>query len=444
MTKLIFEDTDFFQKYAVLKNDKLIYLEVVEKNRFAKLGDIYLGKVKNVVKGLEAAFLDLGEGIGFLPIKNNILVKGDTLLVQVIKEGNDSKKPKLSEEIILKGHYIVFIPTEKSINVSKKLEKDDITEIVDRLNVEYPETGIIIRTQAKNTNYNSIKQELDLLMQQYKDIIDISQLGLVFTESNFEFKISELNDKYNIDEIITNDFSFYKKNKLNYFKKSINIIHKENYCFNYSGINLDNLMNQHLKFEKFGLFIQKTEAMTVIDIDSGYIKDHKLVDKLIYDINLEAVEKVLELVEILDIGGIIIVDLINMTVENKERLDFYMQNMLKSQKKKIKIAPVTKSNLLEIIRQKSTNSIIEKLTKPCEFCNGSGRTYKDNFILDEFELDLKNCISSETYNEVNISTKEEIYIRLLPYLKKLEEKYNCSLLFIKSYDNTDKIKIIIN
>lgn len=444
MTKLIFEDTDFFQKYAVLKNDKLIYLEVVEKNRFAKLGDIYLGKVKNVVKGLEAAFLDLGEGVGFLPIKNNILVKGDTLLVQVIKEGNDSKKPKLSEEIILKGHYIVFIPTEKSINVSKKLEKDDITEIVDRLNVEYPETGIIIRTQAKNTNYNSIKQELDLLMQQYKDIIDISQLGLVFTESNFEFKISELNDKYNIDEIITNDFSFYKKNKLNYFKKSINIIHKENYCFNYSGINLDNLMNQHLKFEKFGLFIQKTEAMTVIDIDSGYIKDHKLVDKLIYDINLEAVEKVLELVEILDIGGIIIVDLINMTVENKERLDFYMQNMLKSQKKKIKIGPVTKSNLLEIIRQKSTNSIIEKLTKPCEFCNGSGRSYKDNFILDEFELDLKNCISSETYNEVNISTKEEIYIRLLPYLKKLEEKYNCSLLFIKSYDNTDKIKIIIN
>lgn len=444
MTKLIFEDTDFFQKYAVLKNDKLIYLEVVEKNRFAKLGDIYLGKVKNVVKGLEAAFLDLGEGVGFLPIKNNILVKGDTLLVQVIKEGNDSKKPKLSEEIILKGHYIVFIPTEKSINVSKKLEKDDITEIVDRLNVEYPETGIIIRTQAKNTNYNSIKQELDLLMQQYKDIIDISQLGLVFTESNFEFKISELKDKYNIDEIITNDFSFYKKNKLNYFKKSINIIHKENYCFNYSGINLDNLMNQHLKFEKFGLFIQKTEAMTVIDIDSGYIKDHKLVDKLIYDINLEAVEKVLELVEILDIGGIIIVDLINMTVENKERLDFYMQNMLKSQKKKIKIGPVTKSNLLEIIRQKSTNSIIEKLTKPCEFCNGSGRSYKDNFILDEFELDLKNCISSETYNEVNISTKEEIYIRLLPYLKKLEEKYNCSLLFIKSYDNTDKIKIIIN
>lgn len=444
MTKLIFEDTDFFQKYAVLKNDKLIYLEVVEKNRFAKLGDIYLGKVKNVVKGLEAAFLDLGEGVGFLPIKNNILVKGDTLLVQVIKEGNDSKKPKLSEEIILKGHYIVFIPTEKSINVSKKLEKDDITEIVDRLNVEYPETGIIIRTQAKNTNYNSIKQELDLLMQQYKDIIDISQLGLVFTESNFEFKISELNDKYNIDEIITNDFSFYKKNKLNYFKKSINIIHKENYCFNYSGINLDNLMNQHLKFEKFGLFIQKTEAMTVIDIDSGYIKDHKLVDKLIYDINLEAVEKVLELVEILDIGGIIIVDLINMTVENKERLDFYMQNMLKSQKKKIKIGPVTKSNLLEIIRQKSTNSIIEKLTKPCEFCNGSGRSYKDNFILDEFELDLKNCISSEIYNEVNISTKEEIYIRLLPYLKKLEEKYNCSLLFIKSYDNTDKIKIIIN
>lgn len=444
MIKLIFEDTDFFQKYAVLKNDKLIYLEVVEKNRFAKLGDIYLGKVKNVVKGLEAAFLDLGEGVGFLPIKNNILVKGDTLLVQVIKEGNDSKKPKLSEEIILKGHYIVFIPTEKSINVSKKLEKDDITEIVDRLNVEYPETGIIIRTQAKNTNYNSIKQELDLLMQQYKDIIDISQLGLVFTESNFEFKISELNDKYNIDEIITNDFSFYKKNKLNYLKKSINIIHKENYCFNYSGINLDNLMNQHLKFEKFGLFIQKTEAMTVIDIDSGYIKDHKLVDKLIYDINLEAVEKVLELVEILDIGGIIIVDLINMTVENKERLDFYMQNMLKSQKKKIKIGPVTKSNLLEIIRQKSTNSIIEKLTKPCEFCNGSGRSYKDNFILDEFELDLKNCISSETYNEVNISTKEEIYIRLLPYLKKLEEKYNCSLLFIKSYDNTDKIKIIIN
>lgn len=442
MIKLIFEDTDLFQKYAILENNSLLYLEVVEKDRFASLGDIYLGRVKNVVKGLEAAFLDLGEGVGFLPIKKDKLVQGDSVLVQVIKEGNDSKKPKLSKDIMLKGRYVIYVPFEDEISISKKLTDADAEVIVDNLKLEYPKKGIIIRTQAKNIDYNVIKQELDLLIQKYQDIIEVNRVGCLHTDNNPEFKIAEFIDKYKVNEITTNDFEFYKRNKISYFREDITLKHQENYCFNYNGINLQNLMNQHIKFDKFSLFVQKTEAMTVVDIDSGHIKDTKLMESLIYDINLAALEKILELLEILDIGGIIIVDLINMTDENKERLDFKLQNMLKSQRKKVKISPITKSNLLEIIRQKSTNSIIEKLTKPCEICSGSGRTYKDKFILDEFELDLKNNTSSEDFTEIKIISNEVLYKRLLPSLEKLANKYNCSLSFINSDDYKNKIKII--
>lgn len=442
MIKLIFEDTDLFQKYAILENNSLLYLEVVEKDRFASLGDIYLGRVKNVVKGLEAAFLDLGEGVGFLPIKKDKLVQGDSVLVQVIKEGNDSKKPKLSKDIMLKGRYVIYVPFEDEISISKKLTDADAEVIVDNLKLEYPKKGIIIRTQAKNIDYNVIKQELDLLIQKYQDIIEVNRVGCLHTDNNPEFKIAELIDKYKVNEITTNDFEFYKRNKISYFREDITLKHQENYCFNYNGINLQNLMNQHIKFDKFSLFVQKTEAMTVVDIDSGHIKDTKLMESLIYDINLAALEKILELLEILDIGGIIIVDLINMTDENKERLDFKLQNMLKSQRKKVKISPITKSNLLEIIRQKSTNSIIEKLTKQCEICSGSGRTYKDKFILDEFELDLKNNTSSEDFTEIKIISNEVLYKRLLPSLEKLANKYNCSLSFINSDDYKNKIKII--
>lgn len=444
MIKLVFEDTNFFHKYAVLEDKKLLYLEVLEKNKAAKLGDIYFARVKNVVKGLNAAFLDLGEDVGFLPDKNLDLKNGDELLVQVIKEGNVSKKPKLAKEISLKGNYVVYLPDENNISISKKIKSDKINEIADKLKLDYPDTGLIIRTQSDTASYEAISRELEDLKAKYTNIKQINSIGLIASENEIEYKISELISKFKVDFICTNNNEFYKNNKLKYAKKTIQIEYKDNYCFNHSGINLENLLNQHIKFENFSLYIQKTEAMTVVDIDSGYIKNEKISDINIYEINVAAIEKIFEIIDILDIGGIIVVDLINMTQLNKEKLDFYLQDMVKSHKKKIKVSPITKSSLLEITRQKSNSSLLEKLTNTCSKCSGSGREYSDKFILDDFELDLRNMLSMTTETEVKVLSSEKLYIKLSEELKLLEELYNCKLVFIKSDDDINKMKIIIN
>lgn len=442
MVKLVFEDTSFFHKYAVLENNALIYLEIIEKDKFGKLGDIYLAKVENVVKGLSAAFLDLGGGTGFLPFQDRRIVKGDKLIVQVVKEGDKSKKPKLSSEISLKGRYSVFLPYENTISISKKISDIDMSDIVDKLKLNYENKGIILRTESAKATYEDICEDINYLLERYDLIKSATDVGILLSDNKPEFKILELIEKFKVEDISTNSEDFYKGNKLKFLKRLIKIDYKENYCFNYSGINLKNLLSHNIKFDNFSIFVQKTEAMTVIDIDSGYIKQDKIKDSQIYEVNKEAVDKIFELIDILDIGGIIVVDLINMTQLNKEKLDFYLQNVVKSHKKKVRVSPVTKNNLLEIIRQKSNNSVVEILTENCRCCQGSGRVYKDKLILDEFELDLKNSIYSGR-EEIRIALTENLYIRIKTQLLELEKKYNCHLNFIKD-DNVQNIKIIIN
>lgn len=442
MAKLVFEDTSFFYKYAVLENNDLIHLEILEKDKFGKLGDIYFAEVENVVKGLNAAFLNLGDGNGFLPLQDKKIIKGEKLLVQVVKEGNQSKKPKLSLELSLKGRYSVLLPNENNISISKKISESEMNDTVEKLKVDYKDRGIILRTESANANYEAICEDINYLLESYDLIKSVKAVGILFSDDNPEFKILELIDKFKIDEISTNSEAFYKKNKIKFLKDLIKIDYKENYCFNYNGINLKNILSHNIKFDNFSLFVEKTEAMTVIDIDSGYIKQEKIKDSQIYELNKEAVDKIFELVYILDIGGIIVVDLINMTQLNKEKLDFYIQNVVKSHKKKIRVSPITKNNLLEIIRQKSSASIVESLTETCHHCQGSGRVYKDKLILDEFELDLKNSIYSGR-EEFKIVLNENLYIRVKPQLLELEKKYNCHLSFIKD-DNLSDIKIIIN
>ena len=110
--KLLIEDTLSFTKYAIIDNKELIYIDIIEKNDDARLDDIFIGEVVQIVSGLDAAFVNIGINTGFMPMKNSKAKVGDRIAVQVIKEGNESKKPKLTQDISLRGNYAVLLPNE--------------------------------------------------------------------------------------------------------------------------------------------------------------------------------------------------------------------------------------------------------------------------------------------------------------------------------------------
>jgi len=442
--KLIIEEGRFFQKYAVINKKELIYLEIIEKDESIKLDDIFYGEVQNVVKGLNAAFIDIGVGVGFLPLKEEKMLKGQKLLVQVAKEGNEFKKAKLSTDISIKGNYVVLLPNDVKIKVPKKISAEASAELLEKIALAHEGLGMILRTKAFEATFETVSKEITELSQTSFEMANQTKLGLALSQDDSDLQIEELIYKYKVKEVVTNNQTYYKNNKMKYFKKNIEFKMVENFCFNHNGINLAKLIQNYFKFDGFNLSIEKTEAMTVVDVDSGYIDNNKLNEAQIYEINMSAINKTLEIIKLLNIGGIIIIDLINTSLETRNKLNDYVSISMKDHGKAIKASKITKNNLLEIIRQKTSSSIVEKLTQKCEFCSGSGRTHKNAFILDEFEIQLKSILSNQQKKAHSVLIPENRYESLIETLKEIAKEYDCELVYLKSNDILNNIKIISN
>ena len=438
--KLLIEDTLSFTKYAIIDNKELIYIDIIEKNDDARLDDVFIGEVVQIVSGLDAAFVNIGINTGFLPMKNSKAKVGDRIAVQVIKEGNESKKPKLTQDISLRGNYAVLLPNEKNLKIPRNInpEKESVAE---RIKNAHEGTGLILRTKAFESDYEDINSDICCLKEKYSLFISKNEIGSRISQNDMDSKIDELLNKFMISDILTNDKNYYIINRKKMLTRNMRFECIENYCFNHNGVNVENLIKRKFEFADFSIHIEKTEAMTVIDIDSGYIDNSRLKESHFFEINRKAVFKSLELINLLDIGGIIIIDLINMPQSLRVQLDEYVSDIMKNQKKQMRHSKITKNSLLEIICQKSSMSLIEKLTCSCERCNGTGRAYSDALLLDEFEIALRSKINNTGKKEYAVSVPYDRYERLLGHLVRLEKYFECEFHYEKEYEAIHEIKI---
>ncbi|WP_028829642.1 ribonuclease E/G [Proteocatella sphenisci] len=439
--KLLIENTLFFNKYAVVDdNNSLLFIDVVEKNNDVKLDDIFIGETVKVVNGLNAAFVNIGDNTGFLPLKNDKVVNGDKIIVQVIKEGNISKKPKLTQDITLRGKYIVLLPNEKTIKApkAKKLEGENIIE---KLKLDYPEIGMILRTKSLEAPYPDVRAEIDTLIQKYESFVSKKTHGEKLSQNDIENKVDQLIDKYDINDVLTNDQNYYIMNKKKFINMNLQIRYVQDYCFNHNGVNINSLIKQKFEFNDFSIQMDKTEAMTVIDVDSGYMDNSRLKESKFFEINKSAISKSIELITLLDIGGIILIDLINVSQDLREMLDDYVSGLVKKQKRHMKQSKITKNSLLEIICQKSSMSLTEKLTQKCHLCQGSGLLYSDEYLLDEFEITLKNKINNTDKKQYTVLVPAYRYDNIRLKLKQLENLHECIFYYEHSDDILHEIKI---
>ena len=376
------------KKYIALINDGILeeyYEENNESNR--NEGNIYIGIVKDIIKGMQAAFVDIGtEKNGFIHLKDilpkvdetkekqntdvkieDILKIGQKMLVQVKKDSNEKKGARISTHINLPSKYIMLMPNTDIITISQKIEdKNEQKRLINLVRKNLSEgNGAVIRTAAENKEQEIIK-DIKYVENKWNKIIQTSinpnenkpQL-LYKSEDIIEKILIDLADK-NLKNIVVNDKEEYDKiekiKNYNEEYKDLNIVMKStDKIFSQSDIEkqIEKIENRKIWLKCGGFItIDKTEALTAIDVNTGKYTGTKNLDQTIYKVNEEATIEIAKQLRLRDIGGIIIIDYIDMQKEeNKNKIENLLKLELRKDRAKTQVEGFTKLDLMELTRK---------------------------------------------------------------------------------------------
>ncbi|MEI8052435.1 MAG: Rne/Rng family ribonuclease [Bacteroidota bacterium] len=436
---------------ALLEEKKLVELHSEKSDASFAVGDLYLGKVKKLIPGLNAAFVDVGfEKDAFLhytdlsPYVKSILKfttqsinqkKGDSfdfakfkvepeivktgkindvlsgkpnILVQILKEPIAAKGPRLTCEISLPGRFVVVTPFNDIVAVSRKIhsseERRRLQKIIEA--VKPKNLGVIVRTAAEGKNTAELHEDLLSLESTWKNIQSNLCEGVSPTRilSEQGKANSILRDLLSADfnKIVVNDKNIFSETK-NYIQRispdKLDIVSFHN---NGSSIFDTYGITKQIK-ASFGktvnlpsgayLIIEHTEALHVIDVNSGYKSVSNNQEQNALETNLEAAEEIARQLRLRDLGGIIVVDFIDMKLlDNKKKLADAMEQMMHIDRAKHSVLPITKFGLMQITRQRMKPEMNINTSEVCPSCNGSGTISSTLILEDEIAKNLNYLI----------------------------------------------------
>ena len=391
MLEILINKEDDKKNIALLENGRLLEYYMDEDNSKRNEGNIYVGVVKNIIKGMQAAFIDIGtEKNGFIHLKDildkideknlenitdnndkinitDVIKEGQRLLVQVKKDSNLQKGARVSTHINLPSKYIALMPNTDIITVSQKIEDKKEQERLIKLVKENlsPENGAIIRTSAAGKNQEII-EDIKNVEKRWKEIQSkydnnkASKPKLIAKANGiFEKMIIDLPEK-SVQKITTNSKEEYNNimqfNKMNNYMSGTDIVLKENEdVFDIYDVKkeISKLENRKIWLKCGGFItIDKTEALTAIDVNTGKYTGNKSVEDTVFKVNKEATVEIAKQIRLRDIGGIIIIDYIDMKNEkNKEEIQNLLEEKLKFDRAKIQVEGFTKLDLMELTRK---------------------------------------------------------------------------------------------
>lgn len=396
MLELIINKEPNKKSIMLIENGILVEKHEEHENHQRLEGNIYCGKVQNVLQGMQSAFIDIGDKRNtFIRLKdllpkedetktsiedkiNNVnikdIIKSDMkILVQVKRDGTESKGARVSTHINLPGRFVVFMPNTNFITVSQKIEKEEErNRLINIVKTMLPkDSGAIIRTSSKGIEEDILKQDLENLIKKWKKIkkdYDEHKLNgpkLVYdNKALLRRTLIDVVDQ-NLNKVIVNDKKTYKD--VEDMLKSMNMIDDINLELreNEDLLELHSLRSQLEKIDnrkiwlKCGGFItiDRTEALTAIDVNTGKYIGNKNLEQTVFKVNKEATVEIAKQLRLRDIGGIIIVDYIDMHEEkNKNEIIDLLSESLKKDRTKSQILGFTKLNLLEMTRKNMCNN----------------------------------------------------------------------------------------
>lgn len=366
MKKIICRRNKYKYEIAVLKNDKMDELHIIDNE--TKVGNIYVGRVKEKVKGIKAIFVDIGiNKNAYLYLENEKDFKykmGDTILVQVKKDEVGEKGAYLTTDIVLKSKSIILLPDVQGIKISKKIKDKEKRELICESlnNFTNKGCGVLVRSGFDLSDIDNIKKELEYLYNLWNDIEREKHFSkppkLVYEYDVSKFIINDLY-KNNIVKIVVDDEKIYNKLfDLNIFNIEKLKLYDNNVLdvFEIYGIkkDYDNAFKRKVWLKSGGqLVIDYTEAMTVIDVNTSKFVGNKNSDKTILKTNIEACYEIARQLRIRNISGIIIIDFINMKDKGSNlKLLESLKEEVKDDSIKTFVIGMTSLGLVEVTRQR--------------------------------------------------------------------------------------------
>ncbi len=405
-------------RIALVDDGKLVELFIERNNEKDIVGNVYLAKVVSVVKGIQSAFLDVGEGRdAFLSLEDNKIKKGDKVLIQIVKEAIGKKAASATAEITLPGRYLVYTPGSIRTGVSKQIvdekERFRLKEIIKSLKPK--EGGFIVRTEAEGHRDREIIRDSKYLIKLWKLIekekhakppkLVHRAFGIVFYVVR-ELFTGETNSLAINSKKEFRDIYGYVKMVAPELRKKV-IFHKKNTSlFETHGIEeqIKKMKQQKILLPCGGsIVMQQTEALTSIDVNTGKYTSGKDREESAFLANCQAAKELAYQLRLRNVGGIIIVDFIDMKYKkHNQRLLELLQREVKNDKAKIDILPITRMGLLEMTRQRKRESIYNILCQPCPYCEGSGVVFSGTTMYIKIKKDIIKSASKMRNKQMDI------------------------------------------
>ncbi len=465
MKSIVIESLVTSQKVAVLEDGKLSELFIEDSSNIKTVSNIYRGVVKKALKGIEAYFVDIGtDKLAYLSMKSNESVKcGQDILVQINKEAIGTKGAKLNTEISFAGRYLVFIPSNDRLTISNKIKSEKerfrIKKIVQDIDKNF--TGII-RTEAVGCSREELEKDIENLKHKHEYVLREFKLGigpkLLYKDLDFASKYVKDNVNDSVEKIIVNNKEKYEELKvillnINKDYKSKLILENNKDVFDLYSVQsqIDKCLSRKVWLKSGGyLIIDKTEALTVIDVNTGKFTGNSNLEETVYKTNLEAALEISRLLRIRDMAGIIIVDFIDMQKnEYKKNLIDNLNKETSKDKRKTNVMGITKLGLVEIARRREKDSIDSYYLKSCYTCKNGESIKSINRLIDEIEKEVMRVKEHTSYNQVEIELNDKVFEDINKNHKQkidsISRKYNIKICLSKKTEiDHEKMNIIFN
>jgi len=460
-------------RVVILEDGKIEELIVEHASHEQIKGNIYLGTINRVEPSIEAAFLDIGsKKFGFLPFKDvrkdsylqtgekkartriqDVLVRGQNLLVQVVKEGRDAKGPSLTNWISLPGRFLVLMVGQEASAVSRKIEDESerkkLKDIIS--DFDLPENmGVIIRTAGLGRTKLELQKDLQMLLNISEKLdadlknADIQAPALLYSEP--DMVVRTVRDHFTADttEIVIDEKESYKAvqgfvkmvmprlyRRVKFYKETKPIFSQ----FNIE-TQIDSIYDRTVKLPSGGsIVIDIGEAMVSIDVNSGKTTGASQLEETATNTNLEAATEVGRQLRLRDLGGLIVIDFIDMyQKKNKALVERQLKLVCKKDKARINLSRISKFGLMEMSRQRMSPPVKEGVFEACKVCKGAGNVKSVGNVVLGMLRKIQEIIARDNVRLLAVEVSPEVgdymLTNKLRYLLDLQEKHHFIIEFV--------------
>ncbi|EIX3329203.1 ribonuclease E/G [Listeria innocua] len=419
MKKLVINAANIEKRVAVLEDDVLIDVEIIRPSNKIQVGDIFYGFIQKIDRKMDAAFVDLGsQNKGFIHLKDIPAsyekTQGAKIPVQIVREGSATKLPLLSAVLEFSGDLLIYLHGKEYISISKRIQDKEPLKIIMESLLEENE-AIIIRSSAETATKEQLELALNQAREKYQTLVKEAETrkkpGLLLSAASGVFlSTKQFIQRYMPIEIITDDFEFAKIVEANFTDKEVSL-KKSADLFADLGIKqqMDRLSRPVVHLSNgSSLFIEKTEAMWVVDVNSSRFKGTSAKEKTVEAVNIKAVPEIFRQIRLRNMSGMILVDFIGgMSEEGKGELREAIEKESREEYITTQVAALSQSGLLQLTRRKKQQSFLEVTTIPCPVCYGTGHVASKDTLAFQLERELSGIMMGDP-SSIQVITTEDV------------------------------------